>query len=223
VPRPTLHEAEACAPFTVHREVRGAPLTRASWEGLPRAARARAAEQLADFLSALHASAREVVTACDLPRLDETVLAARLRREAPLALSGLVAPAVMQGLDARLAAGSSQRGSGPPALLHCDIAPGHVLCDGATGALSGVIDFGDVSLGPAARDFIFLYEDFGAALCREVLGAYASSAGAEAPTFADVRSWYLLEALSWTLERLELGAQEDAAHGLAEIERELGS
>lgn len=223
VPGPTLHEPEGCPPFTVHREVVGAPLTRAAWEGLPRVARVRAAERLADFLSALHASARHVGTAWSLPRLDETVLAARLRREAPLALSDLLAPAVLQGLDARLAAGSNKPESGPPALLHCDIAPGHLLYDEATGALTGVIDFGDVALGPAARDFIFLYEDFGAALCGEVLTAYAGSAGAEAPTLADVRSWYLLEALSWTLERIELAAQEDAAHGLAEIERELRS
>lgn len=221
VPRPTLHEPPGCPPFTVHREVVGAVLTRAVWEGLSPPARARAGERLGDFLWALHGSARRV-SACDLPQLDETALADRLRREAPAALSGFLAPAVLRGLHAALANRSGHRAD-PAALLHCDIAPGHILYDEATGALTGVIDFGDVALGPPARDFIFLYEDFGPALCEEVLAAYAASAGAEAPTFAEVRSWYLLEAVSWTLERLALGARQAAAHGLAEIERELAS
>lgn len=223
VPRPTLHEPPGCPPFTVHREVVGAVLTRAVWEALSPPARARAGERLADFLWALHGSARRVSGACDLPRLDETALADRLRRDAPAALSGFLAPAVLRGLDATLADRSRQRRAGPAALLHCDIAPGHILYDEATGALTGVIDFGDLALGPPARDFIFLYEDFGPALCEEALAAYAASAGAEAPTFAEVRSWYLVEAVSWTLERLALGARQDATHGLAEIERELGS
>ena len=32
-------------------------------------------------------------------------------------------------------------------LLHCDLAPGHVLYDPSTGALTGIIDFGDVAIG----------------------------------------------------------------------------
>jgi aminoglycoside phosphotransferase (APT) family kinase protein len=221
VPRPTLHEPDGCPPFTVHREVMGAPLTRAAWEGLPGPARSRAAGRLADFLWALHRSPPRVEGVCDLPRLDEASLADRLRRDVRSALSGRLRPDVLRGLDRALAARAGGDGGDDVALLHCDVAPGHVLYDEATAALTGVIDFGDVALGPPARDFIFLYEDFGPALCEEVLSVYATSAGTEAPTFADVRAWYLLEGVSWTLERLALGASEDVVHGLAEIQREL--
>jgi hypothetical protein len=66
-----------------------------------------------------------------------------------------------------------------------------------------------------------LYEDFGPAVCREVLAAYTESLRDAAPTFDDVRAWYLLEAPSWTLEKLSLGRREDLAHGLREIRREV--
>src|SRR5205085_1197913 len=68
-------------------------------------------------------------------------------------------------LDAMLSAGeldaiASQRSafersrlaSSEPVLLHADIKPSHLLHDPSTGALTGLIDWGDVSLGHADFD-----------------------------------------------------------------------
>jgi aminoglycoside phosphotransferase (APT) family kinase protein len=47
-----------------------------------------------------------------------------------------------------------------PAILHCDFGPSHVLYEPNELVLTGAIDFGDVTVGDPARDFIFLAEDW---------------------------------------------------------------
>lgn len=62
-------------------------------------------------------------------------------------------------------------GMDPPdelALIHADLGPEHVLVDAETGALNGVIDWGDVTIGDPALDFA----GFEPALRRRVLAAY---------------------------------------------------
>ena len=219
VPRPTYREPYGAPPFTVHREVRGDVLTRTVWEGLPPSGRARVAEQLATFLRRLHGLTEEGA-ACGVPQLDEAALADRLRRAARTELVGHLSPGVLRRLDTELAARAADRAEQSVALLHCDLAPGHVLCDAASGQLTGVIDFGDVAVGPVARDFIYLYEDFGVELFEEVVAAYVE--GDPLGLMEDVRAWYLLEALTWTLKALRTDRQTDVEQGLGEIAREIG-
>lgn len=221
VPRLEHHAPEGCPPFTVHREVTGAVLTRAAWSRLSSGARARVAGQLAEFLHGLHDLAREA-GGCGLGELDPVSRAERLRRAAGSQLVGLLSPETAGRVDAFLAARATDRGAGRPlALLHADLSPGHLLYDPTSEALTGVIDFGDVVLGPPARDFIYVYEDFGVDRCREVVEAYAPE---DTPALMEeVRAWYLLEALSWTLERLRAGARADVGHGIREISRELSA
>jgi len=221
VPRPEHHAPRSCPPFTVHREVTGAVLTRARWACLPAGARARVAAQLADFLGCLHGLADEA-HACGVPELDGAAMAGRLRHAARPELERLLEAGTAARLDhflaARAADGESER---PLALLHADLAPGHLLYDEASGRLTGVIDFGDVALGPPARDLIYIYEDFGVERCQEVVAAYAGP-GASA-FMEEVRAWYLLETLAWTLERLHAGGRAEVIHGIGEITRELSA
>lgn len=44
--------------------------------------------------------------------------------------------------------------SGPPRMLHADLAAEHILMDPATGRLTGLIDWSDASLGDPANDFV---------------------------------------------------------------------
>lgn len=56
-------------------------------------------------------------------------------------------------------------------------------------------------------------------MLREVLSHYA---GANAPPLlSEIRKWYLLEAISWTLAMLSARRDADVDHGLAEIERKV--
>lgn len=97
-----------------------------------------------------------------------------------------------------------------------------MLYDPAAGRLTGVIDFGDLALGDPARDFIYLYEDFGADLLAAVLRHYPRYAGEPAAALLPrVRAWYLLETVAWTLDRHAHARPADVAHGLAEVAREL--
>ncbi|HEX2188854.1 MAG TPA: aminoglycoside phosphotransferase family protein [Longimicrobiaceae bacterium] len=222
VPRPEYHAPPGCPPFTVHDEVRGEVLTREGWEGMPAPARTRAASDLAAFLRALHSLPAEVGDRCGLERLDAASKARSLRGSCAEGLHARLDRETRDRLDAALAGWSSPApGAAPEAvLLHRDVAPGHLLCDPATGRLTGVIDFGDVALGEPARDFVYVYEDFGPAILAEVLAAYA---GERAPALLpEVRRWYLLEAVEWTVAASGAGGPE-LEEGLAEIRRELAA
>jgi aminoglycoside phosphotransferase (APT) family kinase protein len=196
VPRPTFAEPAAGCAFSVHAEVTGTVLTRRRWARLPAAAREAAASDLARFLGALHALPAAAAAGCGVPTIDRAAWAARLREGAAGRLYPRLPDGLRRRLDAALARWSTAAAP-PPAVLHRDIAPGHVLFEPSSGRLTGVIDFGDVALGDPARDLVYVYEDFGPALLAAVLRHYP---GGDAPTFlARVRSWYLLEALDWAL------------------------
>ena len=59
-----------------------------------------------------------------------------------------------------------------PALIHADSAGEHILCDAATGALSGIIDWGDARAGDPALDFTGLLRDADPAFAEAALAAY---------------------------------------------------
>ena len=221
VPRLTYHALQGCPPFTLHQEIIGEALTREIWEGMPDSAREKAASDLATFLKTLHALPIKIGLECGLVQIDAAKIAGRLREEATKTIQGSLEPEVQRSLDRTLERWSSQRDDQRPAMLHCDIGPGHVLYDPSTLRLTGVIDFGDLVIGDPARDFIYIYEDFGPLILQEILTRYAGQDATK--MMPAIRKWYVLEAISWTIGRHVEGREEDVAHGLAEIRRELAA
>lgn len=59
-----------------------------------------------------------------------------------------------------------------PALVHRDLNTEHILFDPATGRLTGVIDWGDASIGDPAIDFTAIRRELGEDFCRQTLAAY---------------------------------------------------
>ena len=59
-----------------------------------------------------------------------------------------------------------------PALIHCDLACEHILCDPERGTLTGVIDWGDVTIGDLAMDFVGLHDGRGREFTGLVLAGY---------------------------------------------------
>ena len=59
-----------------------------------------------------------------------------------------------------------------PALIHNDLGAEHLIVDPDSGALAGVIDWGDVGIGDPAIDFSGLLGGFGAEAARAALAAY---------------------------------------------------
>lgn len=74
-----------------------------------------------------------------------------------------------------------------PALIHADLAGEHILCDPATGALTGVIDWGDARAGDPALDFTGLLRAAGPAFADVALAAYP---GPVDPTFRRRMAFY---------------------------------
>ena len=61
---------------------------------------------------------------------------------------------------------------GPLRLIHQDLSPEHVLANPDTGRVTGILDWTDVMLGDAARDFVFLAGWRGWSFVEEVLRHY---------------------------------------------------
>lgn len=221
VPQPTFHAPPDCPPFSVHPRISGEVLTRATWTALPNAARERAAAELARFLGVLHGLPVAIAAACEIPALDPAATADRLLGDGGRFLRMALDPWAWRRLERELKRWiTATAASAPlPALLHCDIAPGHLLCDPVTGSLTGIIDFGDTSIGDPARDFIHVYEDFGPELLARVLVHYDRE-GTPALERA-IRRWYLLEAAAWSAERPIIGAPGEAEEGLRAVAAEL--
>jgi aminoglycoside phosphotransferase (APT) family kinase protein len=221
VPKPTFHQpAERCA-FSSHERIPGAPLTRARWERLPPAAREAAAAELGQFLAALHALPTEPGLRCGLPVIELSAYATALR-PAALHLAAHLHVDTARRLEAALTAWSnpsSDMWPAAPSLLHRDIAPGHVLFNARSGRLTGVIDFGDLAVGDPARDFVYIYEDFGETLLADVLRSYAPRG--DTTIIARIHVWYLLETLAWTVEQIGQEGPLDDPPGLRAIVTEL--
>lgn len=72
-------------------------------------------------------------------------------------------------------------------------------------------------IGDPARDFIFLYEDWGADFLGRVLGGYGVD---DATRFLPrVLLLYLADQLDWTLAAHDAGRMRDFDHGVAALER----
>lgn len=59
-----------------------------------------------------------------------------------------------------------------PAVLHSDLSSDHILINGDTKRLSGLIDWGDLRIGDPDYDLYPLYEDYGVDFVRNVLRYY---------------------------------------------------
>lgn len=220
VPRLTYRTPRDCPPFTIHREIIGDVLTREIWENMPTFTLKKVAADLADFLRVLHSIPVGKLN-CSLAQLDAATVSGNLRDAGTNTIYEFLEQDTRRQLDQTLKKWSllSRPVGQRPALLHCDIGPGHVLYDPQAGKLTGVIDFGDIAIGDPARDFIYIYEDFGPVILGEVLRHYAGNASSA--MMPAIRKWYLLEGLSWTIQKCTEQHSSDMHHGLDEIRREL--
>ena len=67
----------------------------------------------------------------------------------------------------------------------------------------------------------YIYEEYGPAILKEVLHHYAGKDNPE--MMPAIRKWYLLEAISWTIQKCMEQNSADIKHGLNEITRELAT
>jgi aminoglycoside phosphotransferase (APT) family kinase protein len=145
---------------------------------VPVAARAKLIPGLADFLEALHVAAPPEAPANPFRGVPLAERDAPVRQR----LAGM-SPHL---LDIWEMAVSAPVWEGPQVWLHGDLHPGNILVD-EEGALSGVVDFGDLTSGDPATDLAvgwFGFDRSGRAGLREALGSAVDDA-----TWDRARGW----------------------------------
>jgi aminoglycoside 2''-phosphotransferase len=146
VPHPEhVAERDGRLVFAAYRALEGEPLSDAALEALPPAARARALDELAAVLDAIHRfpveRARTAGVSFELYKGGYHAGQANLEQELP------IEPAERDEIARRRRAFAAAQPPSEPVLLHADIKPEHLLHDPASGALTGLLDWGDASLG----------------------------------------------------------------------------
>lgn len=154
--------------FVGYRVLPGVPLTAERVAALGRDDQERALDALAGFLGALHAFPLETARhARVVERMTRGAYHDR-QRDLPRQLAHLLTAAEVAHLDGVFA--RYERDHAPhrqaPGLLHADLKPAHIVYDVSARRVTGVLDWGDVSLGDPDFDLAVIAMFFG----REFLG-----------------------------------------------------
>lgn len=129
------------------------------------------AEQIAEFLTAMHSLTKEVLSPFKIDRADIPSETKRLRQQSKQYLEGVLndneylkLTEILDALD------SLDRESIQSVLVHNDMSTSHIFWDSDIGKI-GVIDFSDRCLGDPAFDFTGLL-DYGNEFCKQIISLY---------------------------------------------------
>lgn len=191
--------------FAGYRKIEGEPLTWEMHAAFAPAARARAADDLGRFLRALHVIPTSVAEAAGVTRdggdgrEDPAEQAQRFERF----VGPVLTPDLLGTCKDFYAAyhAWAARQAVPEVILHNDlILMTHALMDPDTGALGGIIDFGDAAIGDPALDLAAIAVELPEPFLDAVLEAY----GDTSPGFRERAFWhgrrYLLADSIWMWE-----------------------
>jgi aminoglycoside 2''-phosphotransferase len=143
--------------FSAYKALEGEPLSDAALGALSPPARARALDELTSVLDAIHRFPVERAQAAgvsfELCKGAYHAAQEHLEDELPGMLDAAELAAIARQ---RRAFEDVQPRPFAPVLLHSDIKPDHLLHDPATGALTGLLDWGDASLGHGDFDLAII-------------------------------------------------------------------
>ena len=212
IPVPDRSGLDAEPAFATYALLPGSPLTPAQYRRLSGPERDRCVRQVAHFLAQLHATDLGVARACGVDQAAYLRPYDRLLERAQRlintgSLSSTVRAVVEHALAQPLP--SIGRQDATSVLLHGDLSHDHILFDARRHEIVSIIDFGDVTMGDPAWDFVYLYEEYGADFVRACVQAYPTaehaaflnvSAGLGASVYAPIRFACRPEASLITLE-----------------------
>jgi aminoglycoside phosphotransferase (APT) family kinase protein len=205
-------------PFVGYRKLPGVTLSEMLGAPMTPREEEETAAAFGAFLTALHRVPIEELPA-DLPR--EPAEEAAEFREFDEVFPGLatVHPVMAERVAAFRRAHRPRAWTGRAVLIHDDLLPEHVLMADRPTRLSGIIDWGDVKIGPPVRDVVGAYVWRGRAFTRRVLAHYDGDVND-----ADL-DWMRVRALSIGLSNVEYGRlaalPEYVRSGLHAIEQAL--
>lgn len=111
--------------------------------------------------------------------------------------------ALVGGLEDRLAEylRLTRASAQPLVLLHGEVSADHVLYGPHTGRPTGIIDFNGMIVGRPARDFLYLYGEYGPDFAAEVLRLYGRLPLGEAlEELRFLHLWHVLARLLWAVK-----------------------
>jgi aminoglycoside 2''-phosphotransferase len=205
--------------FTGHRLIRGVSLP----SDLTGPARERAIRDIAGLLNGLRAipvpEARSWGVADDDPRPGYADDLARARSEIHPLVEPPVRGYVERLFDTYLA--DEDLLDYEPALLHADLAPDHIRFSPEEGRITGIIDWGDASIGDPDYELSYLYRAGGARFVEEVVrhGPRRDRAKLE----RKLRFYAGLDTIDTILTGLERGDAPLVAAGLMALREEAAS
>jgi aminoglycoside 2''-phosphotransferase len=210
IPRPTIVGRTAAGLcIAAHELVVGEALTAERFAALP-AAHAQMFETLRRFLAQLHAFQPAAGVPPYVPLEKYTACASEIAARVFPRLT----PRTRQACERLLETPAS---APAPVLVHGDLSPEHILFDPDTGRLTGIIDFGDMSLTEADYDLHYLYEDYGPAFVTRLLDDQPPEGAAR--SLARARLFSTWDTLLWILANLD--ADDRAAGAIAQLEADL--
>jgi aminoglycoside phosphotransferase (APT) family kinase protein len=220
IPTPDYRHVASGGDFAGYEMIAGVELTPRRFAALARDARERVLDQIAEFLSAMHAlTLDEVIAELGAPPeawpREETpaglVADGRIRRLPPIARAYPELAVLVEAFYARF----ETMAPGPDRLLHGDVTNDHLLLAPSGDCLAGVIDFGDVEIGDVAYDFAYLWS-YGEQAPAHVFARYGLKD--QDPGVPERSRWhfarYRIARLGEAVERGWTGIAEDIAAGL---------
>ena len=144
-------------PVAAHRYIAGFPVDELSSSWLPSLAR-----QIGHVLASLHGIPEDAARQAGALGTPTDYTADEGRRNwvengvKSLSRFGDLDPVVSRAIAWISRASIPSGFDGPLRLIHQDLSPEHLLADPETGRITGILDWTDVMLGDAARDFVFL-------------------------------------------------------------------
>lgn len=215
--------------FVGYPKIEGAPLTSSTLGALAADEQERCAMEVAAFLRTLHSfdtsRARQLgIVECGYPfcRTEEGISQGTIEEQYKSTLQSLVSYPLVDGklqkglvsvMDELLYA--EEEPVLQPALVHGDLSYEHVLYDGQTGKLTGIIDFTDVVVTSPILDFVYLYHSYGSNFLYNLVDAYGKPGMIRILGYTRMlHLWYAALRLLWMLDH---GYKDGAQARLAEL------
>jgi aminoglycoside 2''-phosphotransferase len=183
-------------------------LTTPEYLKLDEESRTRCAGQVARFLNELHSIDLEQAEKCRIPQINYrekyTDLLERIRETQFRVLEKADFEDAENELEFYLE--SVDAVNFQPVLLHGDLSPDHVLFDKSSNHVTSIIDFGDMMIGDAAWDFLWIYEDYGTDFFARAIAEYVVK---DKKKFIErIVRFSIFETIAWISECLTNGEQD---------------
>jgi aminoglycoside phosphotransferase (APT) family kinase protein len=144
--------------FAGYNLVKGQELTASRFQQLSASEKERAASQLAEFITALHATPESILKECHVKTEDQEEMYEELVRDTRALLYSRLSEKYIQSIEEYFEElDTALSHDHPKALVHSDLIREHILWDAQRKQIN-IIDFSDRSFGDPAIDFTGLRE-----------------------------------------------------------------